>query len=153
MSNIDYTLWPNANGNLGEIKVQIPDGVATTWPEGDALVHNFVYNKGNLVGFVDTKALIANESKSTTLPYDYVNIHLDSITEGEMNVEGGAKPEYLIVTFGTGNSDNVIVTLKYKGCKTVNDIRALDPDYRTNDIVDGVWTEGLADLEVSGTAN
>jgi hypothetical protein len=84
MSNIDYTLWPNANGNLGEIKVQIPDGVTTTWPEGDALVGNFVYNKGKLVGFVDTKALIANSSKTTTFPYEYVNISLPSIAEGEM---------------------------------------------------------------------
>jgi hypothetical protein len=84
MSNIDYTLWPNANGNLGEIKVQIPDGVTTTWPEGDALVGNFVYNKGKLVGLVDTKALIANSSKTTTFPYEYVNISLPSIAEGEM---------------------------------------------------------------------
>jgi hypothetical protein len=84
MSNIDYTLWPNANGNLGEIKVQIPDGVTTTWPEGDALVGNFVYNKGKLVGFVDTKALIANDSKTSTFPYEYVNISLPSIAEGEM---------------------------------------------------------------------
>ena len=148
-SNLQNSIWPNAGGTLGQNKVQIPDGVTTPWPEGDALVHNFVFNKGRLVGFVDTKALIANSSKTTTFPYDYVNIHLDSITEGEMNVEGGAKPEYLIVTFGTGNSgdDNVIVTLKYKGCKTINDVKAVDPDYLTNDIVDGIWSEGLGDLE------
>ena len=99
MSNIDYTLWPNANGNLGEIKVQIPDGVNTAWPEGDALVHNFVYNKGHLVGFVDTKVLIANESKSTTFPYDYVNITLDKSLEGVMTFNKGERTKYLTITY------------------------------------------------------
>ena len=42
---------------------------------------------------------------------------------------------------------NVIVTLKYKNCKTVDDVKAVDPDYKTTDIVDGIWSEGLGDLE------
>ena len=83
-SNLQNSIWPNEGGTLGEIKVQIPDGVTTPWPTGDALVHNFVYHKGELVGLVDTKALIANDSKSTTFPYEYVNISLPSIAEGEM---------------------------------------------------------------------
>ena len=45
----------------------------------------------------------------------------------------------------TGNSGGT-VTLKYKGCTTVDEIKAVDPDYLTNDIVDGAWTEGLGDL-------
>ena len=56
--NIDYTLYPNAGGILGQTKVQIPDGVTTQWPDGDALVNNFIYKDGKLSGFVDTKALI-----------------------------------------------------------------------------------------------
>ena len=76
-SNIQNSIWPNAGGTLGQNKVQIPDGVTTPWPTGDALVHNFVYQNGKLVGFVDTKALIANDSKTTTFPYDYVNIQMD----------------------------------------------------------------------------
>ena len=147
MSNIDYTLWPNANGNLGEIKVQIPDGINTTWPEGDALIGNFVYNKGHLVGFVDTKALIANESKSTTFPYDYVNIQVDKSLEGVMTFNGCAKPEYLIITHTESGNSGDIVMFKYKGCKTVDDVKAIDPDYLTNNIIDGVWSESLADLE------
>ena len=35
---------------------------------------------------------------------------------------------------------------KYKGCKTVNDVKAVDPNYLTTDIVDGVWSERLDDL-------
>ena len=97
MSNIDYTLWPNANGNLGEIKVQIPDGVTTMWPDGDALIHNFVYQNGKLVGFVDTKALILNESATTTFPYDYVDIFLPSIQEGTLTIKRGERCKYLNV--------------------------------------------------------
>ena len=99
--NIDYTLWPNSNGNLGENKVQIPDGTTVEWPEGDALVQNFVYKNGNITGFVDTKALVANESKTTTFPYDYVNIHLDSIQKEEMTVNAGERTKRISVTFGT----------------------------------------------------
>ena len=102
--NIDYTLWPNANGTLGEIKVQIPDGVTTQWPEGDALVGNFVYKDGMISGFVDTAALITNESKSSTIPYDYVNIHLELIAEGDVNIVGSERTKYFAVTYGSGNS-------------------------------------------------
>lgn len=35
---------------------------------------------------------------------------------------------------------------KYKGCKNVDDIIDVDPHYSTNDIVDGSWTQSLADL-------
>ena len=36
------------------------------------------------------------------------------------------------------------------GCKTVDDIKAIDPDYKTTDIIDGVWSERLDDLEQGG---
>ena len=157
-SNLQNSIWPNAGGTLGQIKVQIPDGVTTPWPEGDALVGNFVFNKGHLVGFVDTKALIANESKSTTFPYDYVNIHLDSILEGEMNVEGGAKPEYLIVTFGTGNSgsesfDFVIIDFNTTDQETIDTVRTAkrvvdNKLYDENDDLIGTWD--TSKIEVGG---
>ncbi|MBO5827279.1 MAG: leucine-rich repeat protein [Paludibacteraceae bacterium] len=147
MSNIDYTLWPNAGGTLGQNKVQIPDGVTTTWPEGDALVGNFVYNKGELVGFVDTKALIANESKSTTFPYDYVNIQVDKSLEGVMTFNQDERTKYFTVFYAESGNSGDVVMFKYKGCKTLNDIKAVDPNYKTTDIVDGVWSESLADLE------
>ena len=143
--NIDYTLWPNTDGNLGEIKVQIPDGVATTWPEGDALVGNFVYKNGLLSGFVDTKALTVNESKSTIINYDYFDIELP-FTEGEITITRGERSKYFNVRYNPINDDNVVITLKYKGCKTVGDVMAVDPNYLLTDIVDGVWSEGLGDL-------
>ena len=154
-TNLQNSIWPNEGGTLGQIKVQIPDGVNTTWPEGDALVHNFVFNKGKLVGFVDTKALIANDSKTTTFPYDYVNISLPSIAEGEMTYNYDQCAYFILngeVLKGDVPSDEEleIITKKYAGCKTVDDIKAVDPDYLTNDIVNGVWTEGLGDLEQGG---
>ena len=155
-SNLQNSIWPNAGGTLGQNKVQIPDGINTTWPEGDALVHNFVYHKGKLVGFVDTKALIANDSKSTTFPYEYVNISLPSIAEGEMTYNYD-QCAYVVLNNevikwheeGDIPSDEEleIITKKYLGCKTVEDVIAVDPNYKTTDIIDGVWTEGLGDLE------
>lgn len=146
-SNLQNSIWPNAGGTLGEIKVQIPTGTDNDpWPTGDALVHNFVYQNGKLVGFVDTKALIANESKSTTFPYDYVNIQVDKSLEGVMTFNKGERTKNLIVTYTESGNTGDTVVFKYKGCKTVDDVKAIDPDYLTNDIIDGVWEESLADL-------
>jgi hypothetical protein len=141
--NLKNSIWPNTDGNLGNIKVEIPDGVTTKWPEGDALVDNFVYQEGKLVGFVDTKALINNSSKSSNIPYDYVKIHLENVSEGDIVFNLAPNTENFIVTYGSPFTEQVF---KYKGCTTVAEVKTVDPDYLTNDIVDGVWTEGLGDL-------
>ena len=159
MTNIDYTLWPNAGGTLGQNKVQIPDGITTTWPAGDALVGNFVYNKGNLVGFVDTKALIANESKSTTFPYDYVNIQVDKSLEDVMTFNQGERTKYLTVSYTTsGNSsdesfDFVIIDFNTADQETIDAVRSA---YRVVDKkmydVDGnvIGTWDSSKIEVGG---
>lgn len=109
--NIDFTLWPNPNGELGKNKVAIPDGVNTFWPEGDALVGNFVYKDDDLVDFVDTKALIVNDSKSTTFPYDYVNIQVDKSLEGVMTFNKGERTKYFTISYSFGsNADSGDVT-------------------------------------------
>ena len=154
MSKTDYTLWPNPDGNFGNIKVEIPDGVTTKWPDGDALVDNFIYKDGKLVGFVDTKALINNNSKSSNIPYDFVEIHLKNISEGDITFNLSERTKYFTVTYGstsdTGNSgDTVVLGTKYLGCKTINDVIAIEPDFKTVDIIDGSWTQSLADLEDS----
>ena len=154
-TNLQNSIWPNTDGNLGNIKVQIPTGTdndTIKWPTGDALVHNFVFNEGKLVGFVDTKALIANSSKTTTFPYEYVNISLPSITEGEMTYNYD-QCTYVILNGEVlkGDVPTEIITEKYIGCKTVDDIKAVDPDYLTNDIdANGVWSEWLGDLKNGG---
>ena len=148
-TTLQNSIWPNDDGNLGNIKVQIPDGVNVKWPEGDALLGNCVYQNGKLVGFVDTKALTVNSSGSTTINYDYVNIELP-FAEDAMTINRGPRSKYLFIKFNDKEVEeggSVIVTLKYKGCKTVDDVKAVDPNYLTTDIVDGVWSEGLGDLE------
>ena len=42
---------------------------------------------------------------------------------------------------------------KYLGCKTVDEVKAVDANYQTVDIVDGVWSQSLADLEQGGNEN
>ena len=147
---LSNSIWPNSEGPLGQNKVQIPDGVTVKWPEGDALIGNFVYDGGHLVGFVDTKALIVNDSKSTTLPYDYVNIRLTSIKEGDMTFNKGERCKYLTITYSSGNSgDTIVLGTKYVNCRTVDEVVAVDPNYLTNDIVDGVWNQSLEKLDYS----
>lgn len=96
---IDFTLYPNLNGQLGQNKVAIPDGVTTFWPDGDALVENFIYKDGKLVGLIDTKALIENDSKTTVLPYDYVDITLDKRLETLMTFNAGERCKHLNVKY------------------------------------------------------
>ena len=141
MSKINYDLWKNENG-----KVVIPDGVTTTWPEGDALVGNFIYNEGILSGFVDTMALVANESKSTTIPYDYVDITVDKSLEGIVTFHPGERCKHLNISY-TESGNTIVLGTKYLGCRTIDDIKAVDANYETNDIIDGVWSQSLADLE------
>ena len=158
--SIDYTLWPNADGKLGDIKVQIPDGVNTFWPEGDALVHNFVYKDGKLAGFVDTKALTTNDSKSTTINYDYVNIHLDSIKEGDITFNRGERSKYFTVTYGSGSSvesfDFVIIDFNTTDQETINTVRTAkrvvdNKLYDADGSLIGTWD--TSKLEVGGILN
>lgn len=126
--NIDYTLWPNTDGNLGNIKVAIPDGVNVAWPDGDALVDNFVYKDGKLVGFVDTKALTVNDTKTTTIDYDYVNIELP-FAENAMTINRGTRSKYLFIKFNgeeveEGESfDFIIIDFNTTDQETINTVR------------------------------
>ena len=154
-------LWPNgikvdSDGyavfyQLGTNKVEVPS--EDKWPEGVKLKSPFVYDEnGELVGFVDTKAMIVNGTTTITLPYKEIKAKFTSIVEGDLivNAPNATVKEFTwAVASGEGGSDNdeVIITLKYKGCKTVDDVKAVDANYKTTDIVDGVWSEGLGDLE------
>ena len=103
--SFNYSLWPNPDGQLGKNKIKIPDGVTVEWPDGDALVGKFVYKDGKLVGFVDNKALTVNDSKSTTFPYDYVNIQVDKSLEGVMTFNKGERTKYLTINYISGTSE------------------------------------------------
>ena len=90
------SIWPNSDGNLGKVKAQIPDGITTRWPDGDALVNDFVYKDGKLVGFVDSRALVINDEKTSTIPYDYAKLSLPSIFKGTMSFQSGERNKTLI---------------------------------------------------------
>ena len=96
---LENSIWPNEDGNLGNIKVQIPDGVNVKWPEGDTLLNNCVYQNAKLTGFVDTKALIENDSKTTVFPYDYVDITLDKRLESTMTFNAGERCKHLNINY------------------------------------------------------
>lgn len=96
MSTNKFKYWPS-NGQLGSTKFTMPTN-AEDWPSGDALVGNFVYSEGKLVDFIDIKGLTPNTSKSTTIPYDYVNIELP-FAEDAMTINRGPRNKYFYVTF------------------------------------------------------
>jgi hypothetical protein len=54
---------------------------------------------------------------------------------------------WAVVAGEGGAGGGVEINFKYKGCKTVDDVKVKDANYLTTDIVDGVWSESLADLE------
>lgn len=112
-TTLQNSIWPNDDGNLGNIKVQIPDGVNVKWPEGDALLGNCVYQNGKLVGFVDTKALTVNSSGSTTINYDYVNIELP-FAEDAMTINRGPRNKYLIIKFNDKEVEEGIVYVRFE---------------------------------------
>ena len=97
---IDYTLWPNPNGELGVNKVTIPTGIGDdTWPDGDALINNVVYKDGKISGFVDTKALTVNERGATDINYDYIDAEFSSIEEGQLYIDPGPRLKYKNIRF------------------------------------------------------
>lgn len=108
---LDISLWPNSEGTLGVNKVAIPDGVTTLWPEGDALVENFVYKDGKLVGLVDNKALIENESRTTVIPYDFVDITMNKRLESLMTFNAGERCKHLNINY------EVMLPVGYKRLK------------------------------------
>lgn len=151
--NPPNSIWPNGLKKddegyvvfhpLGTNKVDIS---TVTWPEGDTLISPFVYQNDKLVSFVDTKALTVSGNTSITMNYSHIEADFSSIAEGTLTVDA---PNAIVKEFKWAvveNDDNVVVTIKYKGCKTVNEVKAVDAKYLTTDIVDGVWREGLKDL-------
>lgn len=157
-TTLQNSIWPNDDGNLGNIKVQIPDGVNVKWPEGDALLGNCVYQNGKLVGFVDTKALTVNSSGSTTINYDYVNIELP-FAEDAMTINRGPRSKYLFIKFNDkeveeGETyDYVIIDFNTTDQETIDTVRTakkvVDKTmYAEDGSVIGTWD--TSKLEVAG---
>ena len=156
--NPPNSIWPNGLKKddegytvfhpLGTNKVDIS---TVTWPKGDTLISPFVYENNKLVGFVDTKALIVSGSATTTMNYNHIEADFASIKEGTLTIDAPnatVKEFKWETTVDSGNTgDTVVLGTKYLGCKTIAEVEAIDPNYKTTDIVDGAWSQSLADLE------
>ena len=81
------------------------------------------------------------------MPYEEIDTEFDSIENGTIQIHA---PKAIVKKASWNGSDGKIdipdVEYKYKGCKTITDIKAIDENYLENDIVDGKWTELLSDL-------
>ena len=162
--NLANSIWPNGMivdsdgyavfNDLGTDKIPVPTNTSD-WPEGDELISPFVYKNKTLVGFVDTKAMTVDNPTAITLDYNRIEADFSSIEEGMLTITAPNATDVKYTwanssSSDTGNSgDTVVLGTKYLGCKTIDEVKAVDPNYLTNDIIDGSWTQSLADLEES----
>ena len=159
--NLANSIWPNgmkvdSSGHavfypLGTNKVDVPTS-SSEWPEGTKLISPFVYDENNkLVGFADTKAMTASEPTTINLPYTHVEVDFSAIDKGMLTITA-PNASVKKVLWSDGIFEDIVeeINFKYKGCKTVDDVKAVDYNYKTTDIVNGVWSESLADLEQGG---
>ena len=153
---LSNSIWPNGMKTdsegyacfypLGDNKTSIPTS-SSEWPKGNKLVSPFVYQDDKLVGFCDTKAMEVGNATTIVMPYEHIEADFSSIDKGTIQI---ATPK---ATFkkaswkNSGMEDIPEAQYKYKGCKTVDDIKAVDSNYKTTDIVDGTCNEILCDLE------
>ena len=141
MSELLNSIWPNgikkdAEGYsiyypLGTNKIDIPDG--SKWPKGTKLKFPFVYDEnGKLTGFCDTKSMTNPDmSWKIYLPYKEIEADFSSIDKGTLSIHApNATVKKAIWSDGTV-SDIPEAQFKYKGCKTVDDIIAVDANYKS----------------------
>ncbi|MBO5827276.1 MAG: leucine-rich repeat protein [Paludibacteraceae bacterium] len=154
--NPPNSIWPNgmqvdsdgyaAFYPLGTNKVNVPTS-CTQWPKGNKLVSPFVYQDDKLVGFADTKALTTDSQTTIYLPYEHIEAEFSAIEKGQLQIHAPNATTKKASWKDSGVEDIPEAQFKYKGCKTVNDVKAVDANYQTNDIVNGVWSEPLWDFE------
>ena len=154
--NLANSIWPNgiqvdSDGYaifypLGTNKIDVPTSVSE-WPKGDRLVSPFVYENDKLVGFCDTKAMTVSENTTVYLPYEHIDVDFSSIQYGTLQIHAPNATVKKAIWADSSSIDIPEAQFKYKGCTTVNDVTAITADYQTTDIVNGIWSEPLWDLE------
>ena len=154
-NNLKNSIWPNGmevgkNGRkvfkqLGDDKIPL---TITGWPKGTKIISPFVYNNNKLSGFCDTKAMtVSNTDTMIYLPYEHIEADFSSIDYGMLQVHA---PRATVKTaiWSDGTSKEIPeANFKYKGCKTVKDVKTKDAGYLNRDIIDGTWSQPLWDLE------
>ena len=154
--NLPNSIWPNgiqvdSDGYaifypLGTNKIDVPTSVGE-WPKGDKLVSPFVYENDKLVGFCDTKAMTVSKNTTVYLPYEHIDVDFSSIQYGTLQIHAPNATVKKAIWADSSSIDIPEAQFKYKGCTTVNDVTAITADYQTTDIVNGIWSEPLWDLE------
>lgn len=157
--NLANSIWPNgmkvdSDGHavfypLGTNKVKVPTSSAQ-WPKGNKLVSPFVYQDDKLVGFVDTKALKVFKNTVIYLPYEHIEAEFSEINKGKLQIHAPNAITKKASWKDSGKEDIPEVQFKYKDCYTVDDVKTVDADYQTTNIVNGVWSEPLWDLKQGG---
>lgn len=155
---IKNSIWPNGIGMdengyavfypMGTNKITMPTSISD-WPEGSKIISPFVYDENDkLVGFCDTKAMTnpEGESVTVTLPYEHIEIDLSSVDSETLTIHAPKATTKTVSWDGITSVEIPELTYKYKGCSTIDDIKAIEPNYMTVDIVNGSWTELLSDL-------
>ena len=154
--NLANSIWPNgmkvdSDGYavfypLGTNKIEVPTS-SSAWPKGNKLISPFVYQDDKLVGFVDTNAMTANSDTTIYLPYEHIEAEFSSIDKGQLQIHA-PKATYKKASWkDSGVEDIPEAQYKYKGCKTVDDVKAVNSNYKNTDIVSGTWNKPLYDLE------
>ena len=154
----EKSIWPNGLKkddenysvfySLGQNKISIPTNVED-WPIGDKLISPFVYDeKDRIVYFCDTKAMIASDATTITMPYSHIEVDFSSIEEGDITINApNATNKKIRWASSFTNDENIELLFKYQNCLTVDDVKNREPNYLTVDIVDGVWNENLSSLK------
>ena len=129
---------------LGTNKVDIS---SVTWPTGDTLISPFVYKNDKLVGFIDTKALTISENTTIYLPFTHIEADFSAINKGQLQIHA-PNATTKKASWKDGEIEDIPeAQFKYKGCTTLDNVKTVDANYQTTDIVDGTWSEPLWDLE------
>ncbi len=153
--NLANSIWPNgmkvdSDGHavfypLGTNKVNVPTS-SSEWPKGDKLVSPFVYKNDKLVGFIDTKALTTDSQTTIYLPYEHIEAEFSAIDKGQLQIHAPNATTKKASWKDSGVEDIPEVQFKYKGCTTVDNVKTVNANYKTTDVVNGVWSEPLWDL-------
>ncbi|MBQ7820534.1 MAG: leucine-rich repeat protein [Bacteroidales bacterium] len=164
MSN-DYfnppnSIWPNALKRdeedyvifypLGTNKVDIN---TVKWPKGDKFIFPFIYQDDKLVGFIDTKALTTDSQTLIYLPYEHIEAEFLAIDKEQLQIHAPNATTKKASWKDSEKEDIPEAQFKYKGCTTRDDVKTVNANYQTTDIVNGVWSEPLWDLEEGDKGN
>ena len=160
--NLANSIWPNgmkvdSDGHavfypLGTNKLNVPMS-CTQWPKGNKLISPFVFQDDKLVGFVDTKALKVPGDTTIYLTYEHIEAEFSAINKGRLQIHAPKATTKKASWKDSGVEDIPEAQFKYKGCKTVADVETIDNNYLAANLVDGVWSEALLDLEQGGGEN